>query len=76
MMPIFSVFSSFFFFCFLQIRDRIVHSIAPAIFGHDHVKTAVTLSLFGGCSKNPTAGGTRTRGDINVLVLGESPSLR
>jgi DNA replication licensing factor MCM2 len=46
-----------------------VHSIAPSIYGHDHVKTAVALSLFGGCMKD-AAGGHRVRGDINVLLLG------
>ena len=39
--------------------------------GHQHVKTAVALSLFGGCAKDGgNAGMHRVRGDINILLLG------
>mmetsp|Transcript_3003 Transcript_3003/g.4568 ORF Transcript_3003/g.4568 Transcript_3003/m.4568 type:complete len:949 (+) Transcript_3003:31-2877(+) len=55
-----------------QIVDRIIKSIAPSIYGHRHVKTAVALSLFGGCAKDSGSKGThRVRGDINVLLLGD-----
>lgn len=55
-----------------QIRERIIASIAPSIYGHKHIKTAVALSLFGGCAKNGSSGGThRVRGDINILLLGD-----
>ncbi len=51
--------------------DRIIKSIAPSIYGHRHVKTAVALSLFGGVAKDGGSKGThRVRGDINVLLLG------
>lgn len=54
------------------VGERIIRSIAPSIYGHRHVKTAVALSLFGGCSIEGGAGGThRVRGDINVLLLGD-----
>lgn len=53
-----------------QIVDKIVHSIAPSIFGHDDIKTAVALSLFGGVSKE-AQGKHAIRGDINVLLLGD-----
>ncbi|KAF2857947.1 MCM-domain-containing protein [Piedraia hortae CBS 480.64] len=52
------------------IIDRIIASIAPSIYGHDDVKTAVALSLFGGVSKE-AQGKHRIRGDINVLLLGD-----
>ncbi|RYP90039.1 hypothetical protein DL770_003819 [Monosporascus sp. CRB-9-2] len=53
-----------------QIIDKIVNSIAPSIYGHDDVKTAIALSLFGGVAK--TAKGSHVvRGDINVLLLGD-----
>lgn len=41
--------------------------------GHSHVKTAVALSLFGGCAKEGGAGAGvhRVRGDINILLLGD-----
>jgi DNA replication licensing factor MCM2 len=52
------------------IVEKIVHSIAPSIYGHDDIKTAVALSLFGGVSKE-AQGKHKIRGDINVLLLGD-----
>lgn len=53
-----------------QIVDKIINSIAPSIYGHTDIKTAVALSLFGGVAK--TAKGLHhVRGDINVLLLGD-----
>ena len=53
-----------------QIVDRIVSSIAPSIYGHTDIKTAVALSLFGGVGKE-APGKLRIRGDINILLLGD-----
>jgi DNA replication licensing factor MCM2 len=53
-----------------RIRKRIVKSIAPSIYGHEDIKTAIALSLFGGVSKD-IRGKHRIRGDINVLLLGD-----
>ncbi|KAK7513064.1 MCM2/3/5 family-domain-containing protein [Phyllosticta citriasiana] len=53
-----------------KIVDRIVNSIAPSIYGHTDIKTAVALSLFGGVSK-VAQGKHAIRGDINVLLLGD-----
>jgi DNA replication licensing factor MCM2 len=53
-----------------QIVDKIIHSIAPSIYGHTDIKTAVALSLFGGVSK-VAPGKHNIRGDINVLLLGD-----
>ncbi|KAH8902738.1 DNA replication licensing factor mcm2 [Coniochaeta sp. PMI_546] len=53
-----------------QIVDKIINSIAPSIYGHTDIKTAVALSLFGGVAKT-TKGAHHIRGDINVLLLGD-----
>lgn len=53
-----------------RIRKRIIKSIAPSIYGHEDIKTAIALSLFGGVSKDINHK-LRIRGDINVLLLGD-----
>lgn len=53
-----------------QVIDRIINSMAPSIYGHTDIKTAVALSLFGGVAKT-TKGAHHVRGDINVLLLGD-----
>ena len=30
------------------IQNKIIQSIAPSIYGHDDIKTAIALSMFGG----------------------------
>jgi DNA replication licensing factor MCM2 len=34
-----------------NISERITRSLAPSVFGHDHVKMALAMSLFGGEEK-------------------------
>lgn len=53
-----------------RIAKRIIKSIAPSIYGHDDIKTAIALSLFGGLTKDINRK-HRIRGDINVLLLGD-----
>ena len=53
-----------------RIGARIIRSIAPSIYGHRDIKTALALSLFGGQPKN-VHGKHPLRGDINVLLLGD-----
>ncbi|KAG9050213.1 MCM DNA helicase complex subunit [Tulasnella sp. UAMH 9824] len=53
-----------------RIRKRIIKSIAPSIYGHEDIKTAIALSLFGGVPKDIN-GKHSIRGDINVLMLGD-----
>jgi DNA replication licensing factor MCM2 len=53
-----------------RIGERIIKSIAPSIYGHENIKTAIALSLFGGQEKHPS-NTHRLRGDINVLLLGD-----
>jgi len=52
------------------IRRRIIASIAPAIYGLWDVKEAIALLLFGGVPK-VLPDGTRIRGDIHVLLIGD-----
>mmetsp|Transcript_111376 Transcript_111376/g.314445 ORF Transcript_111376/g.314445 Transcript_111376/m.314445 type:complete len:756 (-) Transcript_111376:124-2391(-) len=58
-----------------EIRDKIVRSIAPSIRASakdviDEVKKAVASLLFGG-SRKQLDDGTRMRGDINILLMGD-----
>ncbi|KAJ3132381.1 MCM DNA helicase complex subunit [Physocladia obscura] len=53
-----------------KIINRIIKSMAPSIYGHEDIKTAIALAMFGGVPKNPQ-GKHRLRGDINVLLLGD-----
>ncbi|KAL7241379.1 hypothetical protein ACSBR2_006902 [Camellia fascicularis] len=53
-----------------NIGEKIIKSIAPSIYGHDDIKTAIALAMFGGQEKN-VEGKHRLRGDINVLLLGD-----
>lgn len=53
-----------------DIRERIIASIAPSIYGLDDVKEAIACLLFGGVPKE-LPDGTRIRGDIHVLLVGD-----
>ncbi|BCS91736.1 Minichromosome maintenance protein MCM [Metallosphaera sp. J1] len=52
------------------IREAIISSIAPSIYDHWEIKEAIALALFGGVSR-VMEDGTRTRGDIHVLIIGD-----
>ena len=53
-----------------SVYDRLSQSIAPAIYGHDDIKRALAVQLFGGTEKVLTDG-IQLRGSINVLLLGD-----
>ncbi len=52
------------------IYDKMRQSIAPTIYGLDTEKDALVLQLFGGIAKE-MPDGTRTRGDIHMLLVGD-----
>ncbi|KAI8354142.1 MCM2/3/5 family-domain-containing protein [Choanephora cucurbitarum] len=53
-----------------RIGKKIMKSIAPSIYGHEDIKRAIALALFGGVPKN-IQGKHIIRGDINILMLGD-----
>ena len=53
-----------------SVSKRIIKSIAPSIYGHEDIKTAIALSLFSGVPKDINRK-HRIRGDINILLLGD-----
>jgi len=51
------------------IHRKIISSIAPSIYGYDHVKEAIMYLLFGGVQK--TLPDISIRGEINSLLVGD-----
>ncbi|KAJ3086261.1 Mcm2-7 hexameric complex component [Quaeritorhiza haematococci] len=50
--------------------DRLAHSIAPEIYGHEDVKKALLLLLVGSPTKD-TGDGMKIRGDLNICLMGD-----
>jgi replicative DNA helicase Mcm len=51
------------------IHRKIINSIAPSIYGYDHIKEAIMYLLFGGVSK--ILPDITIRGELNVLLIGD-----
>ena len=53
-----------------NLMEKMIDSIAPSIWGHRNVKKALAFQLFGGVKKT-RSDGTKMRGDIHVLLVGD-----
>ncbi|MBI2598546.1 MAG: helix-turn-helix domain-containing protein, partial [Candidatus Diapherotrites archaeon] len=53
-----------------NVYEKLVKSIAPNIYGHETIKEAIVLQLFGGVKK-VFPGNNRVRGNIHVILIGE-----
>jgi replicative DNA helicase Mcm len=53
-----------------MIYQKLVQTIAPALYGMEEIKEAISLQLFGGVTKF-LRDRTRIRGDIHLLLVGD-----
>ncbi|PIU21479.1 MAG: hypothetical protein COT15_02170 [Candidatus Diapherotrites archaeon CG08_land_8_20_14_0_20_34_12] len=53
-----------------QVFNKLVKSLAPGIYGHEMVKEAIILQLFGGVKK-VMPNEQKIRGNIHILLVGE-----
>jgi replicative DNA helicase Mcm len=58
-----------------MLLKKLVNSIAPSIYGHEKIKEALVLQLFGGVRKM-REDGIVTRGDIHMLLVGDPGSAK
>jgi replicative DNA helicase Mcm len=53
-----------------QIYEKLTKSLAPTVKGHDVIKQAIVLQLFGGVTR-VYPDGTKRRGNIHILLVGD-----
>jgi replicative DNA helicase Mcm len=51
------------------VHKKIISSIAPSIYGYEHIKEAIMYLLFGGVSKSLPD--ITIRGEMNALLIGD-----
>ncbi|MCC7552521.1 minichromosome maintenance protein MCM [Candidatus Micrarchaeota archaeon] len=54
-----------------KLFEKVVKSIAPGIYGHDEIKQAIALQLFGGTKGKEMVGGAKIRDNIHILLIGD-----
>lgn len=59
-----------------QIFDKISKSIAPSIYGHEEIKQALALQLFGGTAEKKLVDGGAIRSDMHILLIGDPGSAK
>ncbi|MEM4772894.1 MAG: minichromosome maintenance protein MCM [Nanoarchaeales archaeon] len=53
-----------------NLYQKLINSIAPTIYGLEEIKEAILLQMFGG-NEEIMPDGTRIRGEIHILLIGE-----
>ena len=53
-----------------KLKQKLINSIVPSIYGHDKIKEAVLVQMAGGVRKIRDDGSI-TRGDIHILLIGD-----
>ncbi|MBM3229766.1 minichromosome maintenance protein MCM, partial [Candidatus Parvarchaeota archaeon] len=55
----------------VNLYRSLIKSLAPDIYGHDQIKEALLLQVFGGTKDKITKSGSKIRDDIHVLLIGD-----
>ncbi|MCK4327335.1 MAG: minichromosome maintenance protein MCM [Candidatus Diapherotrites archaeon] len=54
-----------------KIYSKLIGSVAPSIYGHNEIKEALALQLFGGTKNKKLPDGMKIRADMHILLIGD-----